>query len=83
MDVNLGYKAEIEEWQVKQEVKARFEKRKWDIQKKLCEKKSLIVDVPGDGGAGTSNDGNTVCRFFRGALLNNKYAHIMSWIMLV
>lgn len=64
--LHIAYRLDIQKWQVRfHDDKIKFAERKAYIQKVLWKKLSLKVDMPKQGGSGTSNDGNTARRAFQ------------------
>lgn len=62
--MHISYKLEIKVWRARSaEQKLKILERKNRVQAEFRDKMGLLVDKPGDGGSGTSNDGNTARTF--------------------
>lgn len=63
--IHVSYRMNIKKWQARSaEDKASVAQRKEFIQQQFREKLGLIVVKPRSGGSGTSNNGNSACKFF-------------------
>lgn len=61
--LHIAYKLNIKTWQIKKADKSQTDRRKKEIRDRFRREISLLVDIPKQG-FGTTNNGNTVRRFF-------------------
>ena len=62
--LHISYKIDIQSWQARGEQKDIVQAQKRRVQGEIKEALGIIVDMPRQGGSGTTNDGNTARRFF-------------------